>query len=120
MTPTQREATVRVIERKIQNKLMDKNLRQGEHRLGDHDKIVVNGDTRSVFLFGTEIATVNADKLILRTGGYTTKTTNSRLNCLLDAFAPAWRLTQKNFKLTMSNLRTGEIKEFTEGCQFPI
>ena len=62
-------------------------------------EVVNDGDGSHVLLFGKHIATydhVKRELWVSDAGGWRTVTTKDRLNALLGAFAPAWRIVQKN------------------------
>ena len=70
-----------------------------------------------VFLHGNHIASLDTatHKLIIKDGGWQSVTTKSRLNALLDEFAPDRGIFQKNWEWFVSDRLTGSVVPFVSG-----
>ena len=92
---------MRVIDKKI-SAMIAKGL-NGEafdRRLSKRDRVVSNGEGQvSVFLWGTEIANIDAEanEITVKDGGHQTVTTKSRMNALL------WEWARHNPSISQQN-----------------
>ena len=79
-----------------------------------------NGVTTDVdvFLHGNHIASLDTatHKLTIKDGGWQTVTTKSRLNAILEEFAPERRIFQKNWQWFVSDF-LGMAEPFTDGMK---
>ena len=78
---------MRVIDKKI-SAMITKGLngKAFDRKITKRDRVVSNGEGQvSVFLWGTEIASFDAkaNEIVVKSGGYRTVTTKSRMNALL-------------------------------------
>ena len=78
-----------------------------------------NGVTTDVdvFLHGNHIASLDTatHKLTIKDGGWQSVTTKSRLNALLDEFAPSMGIFQKDWVWYLSDRLTGSVVPFISG-----
>ena len=78
-----------------------------------------NGVTTDVdvFLHGNHIASLDTatHKLTIKAGGWQSVTTKSRLNALLDEFAPSMGIFQKDWVWYLSDRLTGSVVPFISG-----
>ena len=78
-----------------------------------------NGITTDVdvFLHGNHIASLDTatHKLTIKDGGWQSVTTKSRLNALLDEFAPSMGIFQKDWVWYLSDRLTGSVVPFISG-----
>ena len=78
-----------------------------------------NGVTTDVdvFLHGNHIASLDTatHKLTIKDGGWQSVTTKSRLNALLDEFAPNMGIFQKDWVWYLSDRLTGSVVPFISG-----
>ena len=78
-----------------------------------------NGVTTDVdvFLHGNHIASLvtATHKLTIKDGGWQSVTTKSRLNALLDEFAPSMGIFQKDWVWYLSDRLTGSVVPFISG-----
>ena len=74
-------------------------------------------DSVDVFLHGNHIATLDTatHALTIKDGGWQSVTTKSRLNALLDEFAPDRGIFQKNWQWFVSDRLTNQIVPFFSG-----
>lgn len=63
----------------------------------DNTRVSVIGGVVNVYLYDHHIAIISADSVKLNNCGYSTKTTKSRLNCILDKFIVGRQIYQKDF-----------------------
>ena len=70
-----------------------------------------------VFLHGNHIASLDTatHKLTIKDGGWQSVTTKSRLNALLDEFAPSMGIFQKDWVWYLSDRLTGSVVPFISG-----
>ena len=68
-----------------------------------------------VKLHGNKIAEVYANSIVLFDGGWQTVTTKSRLNALMDEFAPCMGIFQKDWVWYVSDRLTGSVVPFISG-----
>jgi len=113
-------ATMRVIERQINNIIEDfqKRMVTGACQRTKRDRIVSENGNVSCYLWGTRIADVTTDKITLRSGGYRTSTTKSRLNALLRLTGRNLSIYQKNFVWHVYDGALCETVEFHDGIAF--
>jgi hypothetical protein len=113
-------ATMRVIERQINNIVEDfqKRMVTGACQRTKRDRIVSENGNVSCYLWGTRIADVTTDKITLRSGGYRTSTTKSRLNALLRLTGRNLSIYQKNFVWHVYDGALCETVEFHDGIAF--
>ena len=120
---------MRVIENKI-SALILKGL-EGEafdHKLSKRDRVVSNGEGQVfVFLWGTEIASIDAkaNEITVKSGGYRTVTTKSRMNALLWDWAKGMpSISQRNWVwyvwTTCPLTKDLKSKEFQGVASFPL
>ena len=78
-----------------------------------------NGVTTDVdvFLHGNHIASLDtaSNQLTIKDGGWQSVTTKSRLNALLDEFAPSMGIFQKDWVWYLSDRLTGSVVPFISG-----
>ena len=78
-----------------------------------------NGVTTDVdvFLHGNHIASLDTatHKLTIKDGGWQSVTTKSRLNALLDEFAPSMGIFQKDWVWYLSDRLSGSVVPFISG-----
>ena len=78
-----------------------------------------NGITTDVdvFLHGNHIASLNtaSNQLTIKDGGWQSVTTKSRLNALLDEFAPSMGIFQKDWVWYLSDRLSGSVVPFISG-----
>ena len=78
-----------------------------------------NGITTDVdvFLHGNHIASLDtaSNQLTIKDGGWQSVTTKSRLNALLDEFAPSMGIFQKDWVWYLSDRLTGSVVPFISG-----
>jgi len=78
-----------------------------------------NGITTDVdvFLHGNHIASLDtaSNQLTIKDGGWQSVTTKSRLNALLDEFAPSMGIFQKDWIWYLSDRLTGQVVPFISG-----
>ena len=78
-----------------------------------------NGVTTDVdvFLHGNHIASLDTatNQLTIKDGGWQSVTTKSRLNALLDEFAPCMGIFQKDWVWYLSDRLTGSVVPFISG-----
>ena len=78
-----------------------------------------NGITTDVdvFLHGNHIASLDtaSNQLTIKDGGWQTVTTKSRLNALLDEFAPSMGIFQKDWVWYLSDRLSGSVVPFISG-----
>ena len=78
-----------------------------------------NGITTDVdvFLHGNHIASLDTatHKLTIKDGGWQSVTTKSRLNALLDEFAPSMGIFQKDWVWYLSDRLSGSVVPFISG-----
>ena len=78
-----------------------------------------NGVTTDVdvFLHGNHIASLDtaSNQLTIKDGGWQSVTTKSRLNALLDEFAPSMGISQKDWVWYLSDRLTGSVVPFISG-----
>ena len=78
-----------------------------------------NGVTTDVdvFLHGNHIASLDTatNQLTIKDGGWQSVTTKSRLNALLDEFAPSMGIFQKDWVWYLSDRLTGSVVPFISG-----
>jgi len=76
-----------------------------------------NGLESTVYLHGNHIATYFHDerKLQIFDGGWQSVTTKSRLNALLDEFAPSMGIFQKDWVWYLSDRLSGSVVPFISG-----
>ena len=78
---------MRVIDKKISAMISEGlNGKTFDRKITMRDRVVSNGEGQvSVFLWGTEIASFDsqANEIVVKSGGYQTVTTKSRMNALL-------------------------------------
>ena len=70
-----------------------------------------------VYLHGNHIASLDTatHKLTIKDGGWQSVTTKSRLNALLDEFAPNMGIFQKDWVWYLSDRLTGSVVPFISG-----
>ena len=70
-----------------------------------------------VYLHGNHIASLDTatHKLTIKDGGWQSVTTKSRLNALLDEFAPSMGIFQKDWVWYLSDRLTGSVVPFISG-----
>ena len=76
--------------------------------------ITTDGD---VFLHGNHIASLDtaSNQLTIKDGGWQSVTTKSRLNALLDEFAPSMGIFQKDWVWYLSDRLDGSVVPFISG-----
>ena len=78
-----------------------------------------NGTTTDVdvFLHGNHIASLDtaSNQLTIKDGGWQSVTTKSRLNALLDEFAPSMGIFQKDWVWYLSDRLSGSVVPFISG-----
>ncbi len=78
-----------------------------------------NGITTDVdvFLHGNHIASLDtaSNQLTIKDGGWQSVTTKSRLNALLDEFAPSMGIFQKDWVWYLSDRLSGSVVPFISG-----
>ena len=78
-----------------------------------------NGITTDVdvFLHGNHIASLDTatNQLTIKDGGWQSVTTKSRLNALLDEFAPSMGIFQKDWVWYLSDRLSGSVVPFISG-----
>ena len=74
-------------------------------------------DSVDVYLHGNHIATLDTatHALTIKDGGWQSVTTKSRLNALLDEFAPSMGIFQKDWIWYLSDRLTGQVVPFISG-----
>ena len=70
-----------------------------------------------VFLHGNHIASLDtaSNQLTIKDGGWQSVTTKSRLNALLDEFAPSMGIFQKDWVWYLSDRLSGSVVPFISG-----
>ena len=80
-----------------------------------------NGVTTDVddFLHGNHIASLDtaSNQLTIKDGGWQSVTTKSRLNALLDEFAPSMGIFQKDWVWYLSDRLSGSVVPFISGMK---
>lgn len=74
--------------RKIEDEII-KAIDNKEYFVKDNSRVYPQEDCIEVWLYNTQIATVYADAIVIRSGGWLTVTTQSRLNAILNAYCRA-------------------------------
>jgi hypothetical protein len=92
--------------RKIEN-LMLTAINSGQNMSLDNTKVITENNYSSVYLHGSEIATVGPNNVVINDCGYQTKTTKSRLSAIVNTFCKAW-LYQKKGQWYLEHKETGE------------
>ena len=71
----------------------------------------------AVFLHGNHIASLDtaSNQLTIKDGGWQSVTTKSRLNALLDEFAPSMGIFQKDWVWYLSDRLSGSVVPFISG-----
>ena len=103
---------MRLIERQ-----MNQAIRYRKNFNKDNTAVRVYSDSVDVYLHGNHIATLDLtnDKLTIKDGGWQSVTTKSRLNALLDEFAPSMGIFQKDWVWYLSDRLTGSVVPFISG-----
>jgi hypothetical protein len=111
---------MRTVEQKINKYVNDFQVRgyTGDHRLTKRDRIESENGNVFCYLWGTRIADVTSDKITLRSGGYRSTTTKSRLNALLRLTGRNLSIYQKNFVWYVYDAALAETVEFHDGITF--
>ena len=111
---------MRKIEQQINNIVNDfqKRAVTGACQRTKRDRIESENGNVYCYLWGTPIADVTADKITLRSGGYRTTTTKSRLNALLRLTGRKLSIYQQNFVWYVYDGALGERVEFHDGITF--
>jgi len=111
---------MRTVEQKINKYVNDFQARgyTGNRHLTKRDAIAAENGNVYCYLWGTPIADVTADKITLRSGGYRTPTTKSRLNALLRLTGRNLSIYQKNFVWYVYDAALCETIEFRDGITF--
>jgi len=111
---------MRKIEQQINNIVNDFQARgyTGNRRLTKRDRIESENGNVYYYLWGTLIADVTADKITLRSRGYRSTTTKSRLNALLRLTGRNLSIYQKNFVWYVHDGALCETCEFFDGITF--
>ena len=120
---------MRVIDNKI-SAMITKGLngKAFDRRLSKRDRVVSNGEGQvSVFLWGTEIASFDAEanEIIVKDGGHQTVTTKSRMNALLYGWAKGNpSISQRNWVwyvwTTCPLTKDQKSQEFQGVARFPL
>ena len=112
---------MRTVETKIVNKVLDFQMLFVDKTISLSKRDVVSRQNGSVYvyLWNTPIATVTDSEIVLRSGGYRTVTTKSRLNAVLALAKGHWRIFQKDYGWFLYNANTGETINFSEGMKLP-
>ena len=76
------------------------------------DCIASQNGSVCVALWGTAIATITDEDMIMNSGGYRSVTTKSRLNALLQGMGSNWRIYQENFVWWMHHRKLNARIEF--------
>ena len=103
---------MRKIESQMNRAIINKNDWSNSNTVVEYNS---NTDCSTVYLHNNRIATVdhNTNALKLNSGGYTTNTTKSRLNAILDEVKFGARVFQKNFNWFISY--NDEVQSFFDG-----
>jgi hypothetical protein len=111
---------MRSIEQKICNRVKEMRLFYEDKTVSLSKRDVVSHENGIVYvyLWGTRIAEVYDDAIILRSGGYRTPTTKSRLNALLRLANANLRIYQKNYTWYVWDSVLDETVEFHDGISF--
>ena len=111
---------MRTVEHNINKYVNDFQARgyTGNRRLTKRDAIEAENGNVSCYLWNTRIADVTADKITLRSGGYRSTTTKSRLNALLRLTGRKLSIYQQNFVWYVYDGALGERVEFHDGITF--
>ena len=89
-----------------------------ERKLSERDRVWKQSDgTAMIFLWATKIAMITDKELQIRTGGWQSRTTISRLNGLLQSAGTGCRIYSKRGSLTVVD-RKGEEKKFEDDMKF--
>jgi hypothetical protein len=94
--------------RKIEEQMIQAIVKKKSWRNGNTE-VNFNDNAFAVNLYRTTIATAkrkpdsNDWEMTVRNGGYTSNTTKSRLNALLDYFCPGTGISQKDFEWYLVN-----------------
>ena len=112
---------MRTVETKIVNKVLDFQMLFVDKTISLSKRDVVSRQNGSVYvyLWNTPIATVAKDEITLKTGGYRSVTTKSRLNAVLALAKGRWRIFQKDYAWFLYNGESGETLSFSEGMKLP-
>ena len=98
-------------------KQMNTAIRYRKNWAGSNTMVRVSKEVVEVFLHGNHIASVDTatNQLQIFDGGWQTVTTKSRLNALMDEFAPCMGVFQKNWDWFVSDRLTGQVVPFISG-----
>ena len=103
--------------RKIETQ-MNRAIRTGKNFSSSNTQVSHDSEGANVYLHGNHIATVKANSIILKDGGWQSNTTKSRLNALLDEFSYGMRVFQKNWEWFVSYKNVSE--DFISGMELAI
>ena len=111
---------MRTIEKKICNHVKEMRLFFKDKKVSLSKRDVVSHENGKVcvYLWGTRIAEVYDDAIVLNTGGYRSVTTKSRLNALLRLANANLRIYQKDFTWYVHDSALDETIEFHDGISF--
>jgi len=105
--------------RKIETE-MNQAIRNGHAWSKDNTCITydpTNNMSAEVYLHGNHIASLDtaSHQLTIKDGGWQSVTTKSRLNALLDEFAPSMGIFQKDWVWYLSDRLSGSVVPFISG-----
>ena len=102
--------------RKIEQQ-MNTAIRYRRNWASSNTMVRVYKEVVEVFLHGNHIASLDTatHKLTIKDGGWQSVTTKSRLNALLDEFAPSMGIFQKNWTWFLSDRLDGSVVPFVSG-----
>ena len=96
---------------------MNRAIRYRKNWAGSNTTVRCYREEIEVLLHGNLIGTVDtaSNQLRIFDGGRQTVTTKSRLNALMDEFAPCMGIFQKNWEWFVSDRLTGQVVPFISG-----
>ena len=105
---------MRLIEREMNNAVKNKIAWSKANTCTTFDSAIENC---FIYLHGNHIATLDTatHALTIKDGGWQSVTTKSRLNALLDEFAPSMGIFQKDWVWYLSDRLTGSVVPFISG-----
>ena len=113
---------MRKVEKDIVSIVKDLRARKvtGKCQRTKRDCIASQNGSVCVALWGTAIATITDEDMIMNSGGYRSVTTKSRLNALLQGMGSNWRIYQENFVWWMRHTKLDARIEFHDGISVPL
>ena len=89
------------------------------HQVGKHaTKVTIDGDATRVRYHSTDVVTVDGDYVTLRSDGWATATTKTRMNQASNELGLGYSVYQKNYEWFVV-LPTSETVGYYDGITFP-